>query len=37
MVGRSLVFALLFLVCLAVLVAPIFVDGRHWWPRKPKR
>jgi hypothetical protein len=37
MVARSLVFVLVFLVCLAQLVAPILVDARHWWPRKPKR
>ena len=36
MVGRSLVIALVLLVCVAALVAPILVDARHWWPRKPK-
>jgi hypothetical protein len=36
MVGRSLVFALVFLLCVAALVAPILVDALHWWPRKRK-
>lgn len=37
MVVRGVVFTLVVLVCLAALVAPILVDARHWWPRKPKR
>jgi len=37
MVGRSLMLAVVVLLCLADMVGPILVDARHWWPRKPKR
>jgi hypothetical protein len=37
LVGRLIVFALVLLVCLAGLAAPILVDARHWWPRGPKK
>ena len=37
MFGHSLVTVLVILVCLAGVVAPILVDGHHWWPRKPKK
>jgi hypothetical protein len=37
MLGRSLVTLLVILVCLAGIVAPVFVDAHHWWPRKSKK
>jgi len=37
MLGRSLFFTVAILACLAGLLAPLLVDARHWWPRKPKR
>jgi hypothetical protein len=32
-----LVTALLILAGLAIMIAPVFVDARHWWPRKRKK
>jgi hypothetical protein len=32
-----LVTVFVILACLVGLVAPMLVDARHWWPRKPKK
>jgi hypothetical protein len=37
MFGRFLVTVLVIVACLVGLAAPVLVDARHWWPRKPKR
>ena len=36
MSAAGLITVVVVLVCLAAALAPVLIDGRHWWPRKRK-